>query len=184
MNTEQVVLKLTKTPVRLSYPNLFEPKSGPDGGKPVFSASFILDKKANGAEIKEIQAAIAKIKTATWGSKPVQLKGVCLRDGAEKNDTDGYGDTVMFISARSERRPGVVDRNLSPLSAEDGKPYAGCYVFATLRLWAQDNKFGKRVNAALRNVQFVKDGTPFGEKPVAAEEEFAELGGEPADAVV
>ena len=78
----------------------------------------------------------------------------------------------MYVSARSVKRPGVVDRDLSPLTAEDGKPYAGCYVFATIRLWAQDNQWGKRINASLRNVQFIKDGEAFGEKPVAPDEDF------------
>lgn len=170
--SEPVIVKLTRTPVRLSYPQLFEPKAGPEGGKAAYSAVFLLDKKTNAADIAAIQAAIAKVKEAQWGKKPVQLKGTCLRDGSEKAETDGYGPDVMFISARNEKRPGVVDRDLTPLAAEDGKPYAGCYVFATIRLWAQDNKFGKRVNASLRNVQFIKDGDPFGEKTTPAGEEF------------
>ncbi len=46
-----------------------------------------------------------------------------------------------------------------------------------IRLWYQDNHYGKRINASLRNVQFVKDGEPFGAKPVAPEEDFEALEG-------
>ena len=172
MNNDPVIIKLTRAPVRLSYPFLFEPRPGPDGGKSAYSAVFILDKKIHAPEIKALQTAIEALKKATWGPKPPTLKGIFLHDGAEKPDVDGYGEEVMFISARNDKRPGVVDKDLTPLTMQDGKPYAGCYVFATLRIWPQDNKFGKRINAALRNVQFVKDGPPFGEKIAPVEDDF------------
>jgi hypothetical protein len=178
--TDPLIVKLTKRPVRLSYPNLFTPKSGPEGGKAAYSASFLLDKKRNAEDIAAIRTAIEAAKKAQWNGKPVTLKGTCLRDGAEKEGVDGYGPDVMFISARNEKRPGVVGPDLTPLTADDNKPYAGCYVYATIRVWAQDNKFGKRVNASLRNVQFVKDGAPFGEKVVSAEEDFEAIDAEAA----
>ena len=172
---DPLIVKFTKVPVRLSYPSLFEAKAfggGTDGAKPKFSAVFLLDKKRNAADIKAMQTAIAvAIREGLKGKHPGTDK-ICLKDGSAKEDTDGYGPDVMFVSASSETRPGVVDKDLTPLVSADGKPYAGCYVYATIRLWAQDNKWGKRVNATLRNVQFVKDGEPFGEKRVAPEDEF------------
>ena len=176
---ESVIVKFQKAPVRLSYPVLFEARSfkGPDGKltKPAFSASFILDIVKNAEDIKAVQAAIEKIKQSKWPGKKLILKQCCLHSGDEKPDTDGYGSGIMYVSARNEKRPGVVDRDLTPLTAEDGKPYAGCYVYGTIRLWAQDNDWGKGVNASLRNVQFVRDGEPFGEKQAAPEEEFSAL---------
>jgi len=164
--------------VRLSFPQLFQAKAGkgPDGqpqGKPVFSAVFILDKVKNKSDIDRLTKAALFTKQEKWQGKPVNLTGKSIRDGSEKEATDGYGSKIVFISARNEKRPGVVNRDLSPLTAEDGKPYAGCFVNATVRCWAQDNGYGKRINWALRNVQFVRDGEPFGEKPVAAEQEFS-----------
>lgn len=173
-NTEDVIIAFKRkgAPVRLSYPALFEPKKAmEEGGKPKFGANFILDKKLHAEEIKQLQDGIKKVKIAQW-KKEISCK-TCLRDGAEKGDKDGYGDDVMFVSASNDKRPGVVDRDLTPLTAQDGKPYAGCYVYCTFRLWAQDNKFGKRVNASLRNVQFVKDGEPFGEKVPEATQDFS-----------
>jgi hypothetical protein len=178
--------------VRLSFPQLFQAKQGKDAngqpqGKAVFSAVFILDKVKNKADIDRLTKAALFTKQEKWQGKPVNLTGKSIRDGNEKEATDGYGPSIMFISARNEKRPGVVNRDLTPLTAEDGKPYAGCYVNATVRCWAQDNGYGKRINWALRNVQFLKDGEPFGEKPVAAEQEFTAVaddgeGGVDADA--
>ena len=161
--------------VRLSFPSLWKARKGPDAtSKEAFQASFILDKKTNAPEIKAINAMIDLIvKESFKGKRPPK---VCLREGSEKGDTDGYGDGVCFISARSDKRPHVVDRNLAPLVEEDGKPYAGCYVNATVRLWAQDNQYGKRVNASLRAVQFVKDGEAFGEGSIDVAKEFEAIG--------
>ena len=170
MSNDPAIIKLSN--VRLSYPELFTAKAF-QGGKPAFSAVFLLNKTKDAAQIAAIKTAInAVAKEAFKGKLPPKT---CLRDGSEKPDTDGYGADIVFVSARNEKRPGVVNRDLTPLTAEDGKPYAGCYVNAVIRLWAQDNEFGKRINASLRNVQFVRDGEPFGEKPVAPEQDFDAL---------
>lgn len=167
--SEPVIIKLQN--VRLSFPCLFEAKAF-EGSKPAFSAVYLLDKKVNAKEIAAIKAGIAQVvKTDLKGKTPGKT---CLRDGSEKPDVDGYGESVMFVSARSEKRTFfVVDRDLSQLTAESNRPYAGCFVNAVIRLWAQDNQYGKRVNASLGNIQFVKDGEPFGEKPRTVEQDFA-----------
>ena len=163
--------------VRLSYPWLHKPQQGKnqDGtpnGKYQYAAVFLLDKVKNAEDIKKLTAAALHVKQLKWNGKPVNLTGKSIRDGGEKEATEGYGPNVVFISARNDTKPGIVDGRLNELSAETGKPYAGCYVNATVRAWAQDNSNGKRINWSLRNVQFVRDGEPFGEKRVAASEEF------------
>jgi hypothetical protein len=70
----------------------------------------------------------------------------------------------------------VIDRDKSPLTAEDGKPYSGCYVNCSLELWAQDNSYGKRINAQLGGVQFFKDGDAFSGGGSAADaDDFDEI---------
>ena len=117
--------------VRLSFPSLFrERKFAPTDAKGAYSATFILDKKINAKEIAALNAAINDIVREVFkGKRPPK---VCLRDGEEKAETDGYGDGVMFVSARSEKRPQVIGRDMSPLTEEDGKPYAGCHVNAVI----------------------------------------------------
>jgi hypothetical protein len=172
-NVNPYEVKLTN--VRLSFPNLFVPKgfAGDPNSKPAYSATFLLDKKVNAANIAALKKAMDHAIREQWkGKTPSGLK-LGLRDGAEKEDTDGYGPDVMFVSARNDKKVFVVDGNLEQLSADSGKPYAGCYVNAVVRAWAQDNKFGKRVNFALGNVQYLRPGEPFGEKMHAPEDDFA-----------
>ena len=149
--------------VRLSYPHLwvaqrFDEANDKEG--PKFSATLIFPK---GGDIHEVIAAgIKRVITSMWPEgRPASLKH-CLNDGATRADKDGYSADVMFINASSADRFTVIDRNKRPLVASDGKPYAGCYVNAIVRLWPQDNKFGKRVNAQPLGVQFWRDGDAFG----------------------
>lgn len=170
------ILKLNN--VRLSYPNLFTAKAQEEGKEPKYSASFLLDKKQHAALITQIEKLTERVALDHF-KKKVPLKRQPLRDGNEKSDKEGYGDEVMFVSASNNKRPVVVDRDLTPLTAQDSKPYAGCYVNATVRLFAYDHKTGgKGVSASLRAIQFVKDGESFGAGPVNAEEEFEPVGGD------
>lgn len=162
--------------VRLSYPNLFTAKAAEGSDEVKFSASFLLDNEKHAKLIKQIETLIDRIALDHF-KKKVSFKS-CLRDGNEKADKEGYGDGVTFFNASRKTRPVVVDRNLNPITEEDGVIYGGCYVNATVRFWVQDNKFGKRVNAELRGVQFVKDGESFGAGPVNAEEEFDAIEGD------
>ena len=163
--------KIKLTNVRLSFQRLFVPKSFKEGQPARFEASFLLDPsdKAHAALIKEIKTRAKEVIKEQWGEKPKSLK-VCFGSGDEK-DYDGY-EGQFYITSNNRTRPTVVDRNLQPLVEADGKPYSGCYVNGTITLWAQDNQFGKRINANLRAVQFVRDGEAFGVQPVEAEEEF------------
>ena len=164
------VIKLTN--VRLSYPQLFVAKVPEEGKEPVFSASFLLDKKQHRDLIAQIEKLTERVALDEF-KKKVKLNRTPLRDGNEKDGKEGYGDEVMFVGARNTKRPVVVDRDLTPLTADDSRPYAGCYVNATIRLFAYDHKTGgKGVSASLRAVQFVKDGESFGAGPISADEEF------------
>ena len=75
---------------------------------------------------------------------------------------DGFGEGVFFFNASNTKRPTLVDRDRAPLIEDDGKPYAGCYVNAIVKPWAQDNQYGKRINFSLEGIQFVRDGEAFG----------------------
>ena len=164
---------------RLSYPFLFKPRvQENDDGKTTkkFQAKFILDKKKSKAFIEEIEDAIDELIEKKWGKRPAKLGDdrLCLRDGDDEDGAEFHG--AMVLSASNTKRPEVRDRNKAPLVEEDGKPYAGCYVNAIVRLWAQDNKYGKRINASLEAVQFLKDGEAFGAPPVDVDSKFKDFG--------
>lgn len=164
-------VKLQK--VRLAFPQLFHAKSFGDGD-PAFSAAFILDD----AQVATIEKAIVAVAKEKYGDKyeptlkSIRAKGdVCLRNGDEKANYEGF-EGRQYISSRSKTRPTVVDRDRTPLTEHDGKPYAGCYVNAIIDVWAQANEYGKRINASLKGVQFHSDGEAFGGGGVARADDF------------
>lgn len=175
-------MKIKLNNVRLSFPSIFKPQSfkGNDGQQsdPKYGATFILDNEENASEIAKLEKAIEAVIKDQFKGNAKALKGVCLRDGEEKTNDDGsfkdgFGPGTMFVTSSAKNRPQVVDKNPSiPLTAEDGKIYAGCYVNAVISLWAQNNTFGKRINANLLAIQLVKDGEPFGEERINPESEF------------
>ena len=167
-------MKIKLQNVRLSFPQLFTAK-GFNGSDPKFSAAFILDKKANAENIKTIEEACTKLAKEKFGGKVPKKCIMCLHDGEEKEDVDGYGEDVMFITSSNKKRPQVIDRDRSPIVEEDDIVFAGCYVNALVTLWVQDNDFGKRVNAQLSAIQFVKAGEAFGEAPTKVEDEFDDI---------
>jgi co-chaperonin GroES (HSP10) len=144
--------------VRLSFASLFK-KATFGGEETKYEGTFLIDKETQADQIAEINTAIAAI----MKEKKAKLSPdrICFKDGDEI-DYDGYAGH-MSIKASNAKRPIVIDRDKSPLTEDDGRPYSGCYVNAVLELWFQDNTWGKRVNANLLAVQFAKDGEPFGE---------------------
>ncbi|MGJ0626521.1 ssDNA-binding protein, partial [Xenorhabdus bovienii] len=77
-------------------------------------------------------------------------------------------------------RPLVIDCDRTPLTAQDGRPYSGCYVNATISIFAYDKK-GKGIGASLGGVQFLRDGDAFAGGGVASVDDFDDLS-EGADA--
>jgi hypothetical protein len=69
----------------------------------------------------------------------------------------------------------VYDKNKTFLTEADGKPYAGCYVNCALNIWAQDNQYGRRINAELVSVQFLRDGDAFSGGVRSTGDEYEDL---------
>jgi hypothetical protein len=157
---------------RLSFPNLFKPAAFDSNQDPRFGATFILP--ADDPQVKEIEAAVkAAVKDKWNGKTPPGLK-TFLRDGSEKSHLGGFGPGTVFFNANSpqDKRPGVYDRQGRPVLESDGKIYAGCYVNVRIEVWAQDNQYGKRINASLSGVQFYRDGEAFGGGRPAQADDF------------
>ncbi len=161
-------MKMKLQNVRLSFPSLFNTATfgGEDTGK--FEGTFLLDKKQHASAIKEIEDAFKELAGEKLKGKVPPPDKLCLKDGDEMDRDEMEGK--MSIKASTKKRPLVLDRDKTPLTEADGKPYAGCYVNAIIRLWAQDNQFGKRINASLEGVQFHGDGEPFGAGGIAVDE--------------
>jgi hypothetical protein len=180
MATTQPTGRILLKNVRLAFPNLFEPTTVAGEGKLRYSATLLIP--ADHPQIEEIKAAQLAIATAKWAGKAATIvKGLdkqdklALHDGDTKSKYDGFpGNFFISAAAQENAAPTVIDRDRSPLSARSGRPYAGCFVNASIELWAQDNSYGQRVNAQLRGIQFYQDGDSFSAGRPADADEFEE----------
>lgn len=158
-------MKIQLPNARLSFPSLFNHGSFNGESTDKFEATFILDEKENAEQIKVLKAQIqALIKTDLKGAKLGEDK-ICLKAGADRPEYEGK----FTIKASTKKRPMVVNRDKSPITEDDNVIYAGCHVNAIVTLWAQNNGYGKRINAQLDGVQFVRDGEAFGEGGISAD---------------
>lgn len=174
---------------RLSFPAIWIPTTGPnpnEKSKPAYTAHLIVEKPEIISNIKRVIQMVAK---EAWGDnaddmiKKLNAEGrISFRPGSTKTDDsgtvlDGYAAPgCYYLSARSQQRPTVVDRDRTPLTEADGKPYSGCYVVAIVRIWAQTGgQYGKRINCQMQGLQFLRDGDSFGGGRVASPDEFESL---------
>lgn len=163
--------KIVLKDVRLSFPSLFttELYNGVDTGK--YAASFLVDK--NSDQGKKLAKAVQAVAEEKFG-KPLPKKiEYCLKDGDEV-EYDGY-EGMWAIKANTKKRPVVIDRKKTPIAENDDVVYPGCYVNASIEVYAMDNQWGKRIGCQLNGVQFVRDGDAFGSGSTSAMGDFDEL---------
>lgn len=161
--------------VRCSYPHLFVPQEGDKPGDKSYSMTALLPKKTHKAAQELITKACrelleenkAKFKKGERVALAADRK--FLRDGDLSGKTEN--EAMFTISAREKKRPSVRNKDKSVIdSSESDIIYGGCYVNVLIRPWFQDNDYGKRLNANLIAVQFVRDGEPFGEGRISEED--------------
>lgn len=176
-------MKVKIAAVRGAFLSLFEAKTVGGEGEPRYSGAFVIEPgTANAKTLAQALTAVAKEK---WGAKAdgilkdLKAKGrVAYREEPLSKDGEVYDgfEGMHSLNASNKARPLILDRDKSYLSAADGRPYSGCYVNVSLELWAQDNQYGKRINATLKGVQFVRDGDAFGGGAPASPDDFDDLG--------
>lgn len=148
--------------VRLSYPHLDKPWAQ-DGGKPKYSGGFLLPKDSHQAAkdlcVKVIEDICKKEELGKLGS---DRKFIRNGDDTGKDENEG----MYVVNAREDNRPACRNQKGGVMTETEVKDkfYGGCWVNVLIRPWAQNSKdYGKRVNAGLVAVQFVRDGEAFGE---------------------
>lgn len=154
--------------VRCSYPHLFVPQEGDNGDKS-YSCTGLMPKGTHKEAMKLIKEQIEKCLAENKATGKVGKDRWFLKDGDGSGKEEAKGQYV--ITAREKKRPSVRGKDKTPLSRDDSEViYGGCFVNMLIRPWYQDNKFGKRCNANLIAVQFVRDGEPFGEGRIGEDE--------------
>ena len=128
--------------VRLSYANVWEPKSI-NGGKEKYSVSLIIpksDKKTIDAINKAVDAAIEDGISKFGGKKPNKAAiKLPLRDGDIERDDEAY-------------------------------KYSGCYARVSVTFYAFNSNGNKGVACGLGNIQKIRDGEPLGAHSSAADD--------------
>jgi len=185
-DTAKAINRITIKDVRIAYAQgVFEARAGKseDGkpSKPKYGAAFLFPKVH--PCVAEIGAAVIAAAKVKWSDKADEMLKMLkagdrlpVHSGDAKATSAGYAGN-LYLNAGNSIRPLVLDSNKAPLQASDGKPYSGCYVNAIVEIWAQDNAHGKRVNASLLGVQFVRDGERLAGGSVASADDFEPLPG-------
>lgn len=154
--------KISIKNARLSFPSLFQ-KASFNGVEGKYEATLLFPK----TDTKTYDAIVAAIEECKKSNKvKVANDKVFIKDG-DDIEYDGYAG-MWAVKAGNNKRPTAINRDRTPLVESDEVLYAGCYVNAIVEPWAQNNQFGKRVNANLLGVQFVKDGEAFGDGGTSA----------------
>lgn len=163
--------------VRLSYPHLFTPW-GTKEDKKAYSGKFLLDKKTHAEAIKALGAHIVKLSMETFKTKLASDR-VFMRNGDDSGKPEQEGSWVVSASD-TKHRPTVINRNKTPVVEADDIVYSGCYVNVLIRPWTQNHpEYGKRINANLLAVQFVRDGERFaGTERPDIDDVFGDVSGE------
>lgn len=165
----------------------------PGDGKFRYSATFLIPKGSE--HDKAIEAAIKAVAVEGWAKKAdamlESMRGnankYCYQNGDLK-DHDGFEDH-MFIAAHRRRDDGrpllldnvadpdtnkparLVDSNGEWLPGKEGRIYAGCYVNATIDIYAQ-TKNNPGIRCGLMGVQFHAPGDSFSGASRANEDDF------------
>jgi hypothetical protein len=165
--------------VRLSYFFGHQPYTGDDPLKPNFGTHLLM--QPDHPSIPAIKAAQRAVAVAMWGDEAdavmAQLQAkdrLVLHNGTISKPGNEAYKGMIYVSANSgKKRFTIVDADRTPLAESSGRPYSGCWANAIIQVWAQQNKFGRGINAQICGVQFVKHGDAFGGGRVAAADEFS-----------
>lgn len=158
--------------VRLSYANVWEPKSI-NGGAEKYSVSLIIpksDTKTLSAINEAVNTAIEEGRGKFGGKIPnkAALK-LPLRDGdIDRPDDEAYANSY-FINANSITAPQIVDRNVNPI-LERSEVYSGVYARVSINFYAFNSNGNKGIACGLGNIQKIRDGEPLGGRTNAADD--------------
>ena len=181
--------------VVMAFPALAEPQSFGEG-EPAYGAKFPIT--PNSEHQKAIEAAILAEAKEAWKDKADSVLKMLVEDGklaftkkvyrSKKTGEPYQGfDGTHYLSARNAKtQPSVYNQYGEEVTGKaeiERQAFSGAVVNASIEIWAQDNKWGRRINCSLRGVMLTGEGENFGggSAPASADE-FASLAKAKADA--
>ena len=174
-------------PVRLCYAHLNEPHNlpGTDPSTAKYQTSFLVDKKDKktiDAINKAIEAAKQRGitskngKPTVWGTKiPDASKlNIPLQDGDDRERGEDEFKGFMYINAKANRKPGVVDKKCAPI-LDPEEIYSGMWAVLVVSFFPYSNAGNKGVGCGLENVMKTSDGERFGGGALSPQAAFDDL---------
>ncbi len=174
------IIMLTNT--RLSFPQLVEPKAFMEGGAKKYSADLIIDPASD--DWKKVMTQVMKVAQEKWNDQAQQIlqfvqsdrKLRCYGMGQEKVNSktlqvyEGYMG-MAYLTTSNANMPQMIETsgkavdptNTMAYQALARKLYGGARVNAAVKIWPQQNQFGRGIRCELVALQFSKDDTPFGD---------------------
>lgn len=174
--------------VVMAFPALAEPQAFGEG-EPAYGAKFPI--APNSEQQKQLEEAIKAEAKEAWKDKADSVLKMLEEDGklafvkkvyrSKKTGEPYQGfEGAHYLSARnSKTQPTVYNQygeEVSGKNAIEQQAYSGAVVNASIEVWAQDNKWGRRINCSLRGIMLTGQGQSFGggSAPASADE-FAAL---------
>lgn len=158
---------------RIQAPHLYEPFTD-RFEKTRYSVILRVYDKAEQEKIEAAKIAAAKAKwPAEWEKKLKKINGNDNNKLLRESEDGDY----MFLKATrrpEDGMPKLVGRDRHTVAQSEGLFVSGAFVNALISLWAYDNQ-STGISATLLGVQWVKEGEPFADAPMAAEDDFGDL---------
>lgn len=179
----------------LAFPALAEPQAFGEG-EPAYGAKFPI--KPGSEAQKAIEAAMLTEAKEAWKDKAENVLSMLAEDGKlaftkkvykSKKTGEAYQgfEGMHYLSARNAKtQPSVFNQYGDDVVGKaeiERQAFSGAVVNASVEIWAQDNKWGRRINCSLRGVMLTGEGENFGggSSPASADE-FASMAKAKADA--
>lgn len=156
--------QITTGKVRLSYVNLFNPRTNDDGTAGKYGCTIIIP-KSDTKTLSKIKAAIAAAKERYTSLNPTKKApaNTTLHDGdGPTPNGDEYGPEckgAYVMSVSTKTRPVIVDRDKNPI-LDASEVYSGCYARVILNFYAYDTAGNRGISAGLNGVMKIADGEP------------------------
>lgn len=181
--------------ITMAFPALAEPQAFGEG-EPAYGAKFPV--KINGEHQKLLEEAMLAEAKEQWKDKAESVLAMLVEDGkvafvkkvyrSKKTGEPYQGfEGTHYLSARNAKtQPTVFNQYGEELTSKgdiERQAFSGARVNASVEVWAQDNKWGRRINCSLRGIMLTGEGENFGggSAPASADE-FAAMAKAKADA--
>lgn len=166
--------KVVFGPCRLSYTHVFSKFAPADAGEGKYMANVLIPKSEK-ETIKALNTAIEAAKKAAivskWGGKEPKKLDMPLHDGDDKDDDVFAGH--YYVNAKSNTRPGIVDKKKVPITDEE-EIYSGVWAVVSVTFYGYDKNGKRGVACGLNNIMKFKDDEHLGGR-ASAETDFSDV---------